>query len=290
MVIAVENVLLSNSVPWSWGAWGHWANMKIIVTHRFPEKKFTYGSHYGSHFPPLACISPPSDGYRGTVLLSSRQEMGFKFLASSDMCPNGIGLAHRNLWLGSRWQGETWGSSWCCASVETFHCSLVMWCGQHLWYYLHIMDMQMYVPLLATVRNHHPLGISKSWASWDHGCQPKGERCSSWWNTEDGLHCLWELSVTGCGSGHCWGQLQTRHTGGFLIWCYFVSCDNGSWSFCKNSNTAMLWNICLWWFSSLRFSNISSQLVSVDPEPSIASLKPLVQDLLWDHNQGSGMD
>lgn len=146
--------------------------MKILVTHRLPEKKFPHGSHYGTRFLPLACIAFPLDRCQGTVLLSSRQKMGFKFLASSDVCPHGIRLAHRGLWLGSRWQGEAWGSNWSCASVGTFHCSWSCDVEQHLWL-LHGMNMQVCMPLLSTVSKHRQLGITKSWVSWDHGRQPK---------------------------------------------------------------------------------------------------------------------
>lgn len=132
MLITVENVLLSNSVPWSLGVGRYWAKMKILVTHGLPEKKSSHGSHYGIHFLPLACIASRLDRCQGTVLLSSRQEMGFKCLASSDVCPHGIRLPHRSLWLGSRWQGEAWGTNWCRESVETFHCSWSCDVGQHL--------------------------------------------------------------------------------------------------------------------------------------------------------------
>lgn len=66
-------------------------------------------------------------------------------------------------------------------------------------YYLHIMIMQLYTPLLSIVSNHHPLGVGP--AETMAGSQK--EKGASGWGTEDRPSCLWELSVTRCESGHC---------------------------------------------------------------------------------------
>lgn len=139
--------------------------MKKLVTHRLPEKKYPLGSHYGTRFPPLACIASPLDRCQGTVLLSSRQEMGFKFLASSDVCPHGIGLAHRSLWFGADGKEKREEATGVVRLGKLSTAPGHVMRDSTSDYYLHGMNVQVCMPLLPIVTNHHLLGITKSWVS-----------------------------------------------------------------------------------------------------------------------------
>lgn len=144
------------------------------------------------------------------------------------------------------------------------------------------MNVQVCMPLLSIVSNHRPLGITKSWVSWDHGWQPKGERCRSRWGAEGGLSCLWEPSVPGCGGGYCWGKPHryflcptTAPSSGAIFYLVTMAVDHFANQQDQNArrHPSML-------IEQFAISNLSSQLGSVKPEPSLTSLNPLAQDLL----------